>query len=141
MSIKQFALPYRLDVSDFTQGRNENFSEDLVKFTKNQVATAFGQFVTLTEATNFIRQELENREEGRWMCLFLPHDVKYSLSLSKFRYLTLSFMRKGPVSAFFLVLLTAICTLLVGCRMYLSMLAKSHEMSNRVCVSLADFVG
>ena len=94
VSIKQFALPYKIDALDFSQGRNENFSEQLVEFAKTRVSIGFAQHKTLTETTNFIRQELEDREEGRWMCLFLPHDVKYSLSLSKYRYLTLSFMRK-----------------------------------------------
>ena len=55
VSIKQFALPFKIDASDFSQGRNENFSQDLVEFAKTRVSIGMKQNKTLTETTNFVR--------------------------------------------------------------------------------------
>ena len=55
IAIKQFPLPYDLSDEDLSTGRNEHFSKDLVKFTKEKLAEGFKQHVTLTEVTSFVR--------------------------------------------------------------------------------------
>lgn len=55
MAIKQFALPYKLDAAYITQGRNENFTNELVEFVKTRIAIGFAQHKTHSEVTGFIR--------------------------------------------------------------------------------------
>ena len=41
IAIKQFPLPYDLSEEDLSTGRNEHFSEEQVKFTREKLAEGF----------------------------------------------------------------------------------------------------
>ena len=79
---------------DLTVEMNEYFSDELISYTKDKLVEAFNEKKNLTDFAGYVRQMLMDKEKGSWMCLFLPDDIKYSYSLSKFRYLRVSLMRK-----------------------------------------------
>jgi len=91
-SLNQFPLPFDIKQADFSVETNDKISPEVVSLVTWQLTEGFTKEKKLMTIMNNLRVTLTDVVKGQWMVLFHTK-AKSSCSSSRYRYLTVQFVR------------------------------------------------